>query len=279
MNFLVAVLAMVAIHALWGMSGQWLEQRLNLLSMAPVAIGGSGAFAYAHVLSHGGSGVAALAVSTLLGCLLGGAITLLAERVVGDAFVLLTFSLHLAWLSVARVSPSLTGGALGTVVSGTPSGSANVPPGLEVLVWCILLATAMAILGARIDRGPFAVTLAVTARSAELVRTQGGSSFLTFLQSGVLTGGVAGYAGALFAAYCAFVSPDQLGLDKLILVTCIAVAGSGARLLVVAAIVLGLPEGLRLLGVSGSQPAHIQSAFAGLVLVVLTLRQSRSRAH
>lgn len=186
---------------------------------------------------------AAVVVSALVGMLLG----LPSLRLRGDFLVIVTLGMGLVVQSLAQYLP-ITGGALG--IGNIPRLSFRSAPlgpqGYFVVVWALVLA---GIVAARaLERSWFGLGLRAL-RDDEIAAEMLGWNVPRLKILAFATGAAyAGLAGALFAHFMMFISPEMFGLsESIVILSMIVVGGLGSVWgAVLGAVLLGTaPETLR----------------------------------
>lgn len=271
MSFYLGVLAVVALFAVSGMAAAVLDRNLRLTSLAHAAVMGTGAYLFA-IASRYSVPFAGAAIIGLLGATLAGTVlVLLAHRVVGEDFALATFALQVAWFGLVVVPNPITGGALG--LGGIPqlplSRWLGVPLALMVGAGAVLVPMVWVV--RRSERGPFHAASAVLARSDELAATLGIERGWVRLQLGGVYGLLLGTAGVLLASYLSFIDPALFATGVSVSILAVgAFAARGSILYVVAgsAVIAGVPQVLRLVGLSPARSGAVQLMLGGMAVAV-----------
>jgi len=89
-----------------------------------------------------------------------------------------------------------------------------------------------------------------------------------------LSAALAGMAGAMFGAYMTFIDPTSFGLDQsLILLSMLVIGGPGRTFgpLFGAALIIAIPEVLRVLSLSSATAGGVRQLIFGLALTVIVL--------
>jgi branched-chain amino acid transport system permease protein len=214
-SYYVGLLTQVFIYAIFAMSLDLLLGYTGLPSLGHAAYFGVGAYALGLLASRAEASFwAALPWALAAAAAAGALFALLAVRTRGAYFLMITLALGQVLWGIAFRWRSLTGGEDG--ISGVPRpalwGKAwlggPVAFHLFALVVFLLVALALCIL----VRSPFGLALQGIRASASRMQALGYNVWLYTYLASVIAAGVAGLAGALFAAYTGFVSPADLSI-------------------------------------------------------------------
>ena len=265
--YLVSVMTFIGIWILMSMSLNLLVGYAGQVSIGHAAFFGIGAYAEAYGTVKLGMPfpldlVAAVVVTGFAGGLLG----LPAIRVRHDFLVLATIGINFIVVAVFRYTPAL-GGAFGIV---------GIPPievaGVEFLGRNMLLLVAafvVAILALKtlLLRTWFGMRLLAIREDEEAAAAMGINVASTKIWAFVISCGVAGLAGALYARHLGSVFPENFGFVESVTVLTMVVLGGAGTLIgpIVGAILIGgLPEYLRPI-------KEWRYVIYGLVLVLLMI--------
>ena len=237
----------------------WASFRLALAGL-PVAVGMPAAMVVAGVVG------AALAFTVL--------------RLTGDYFGIATLAfgemMRLLFINVRW----LTRGPMGIPGIPRPSLLEEGPADLFQYMLLTLAATVLVFLVLyRLETSPFGRALKVV-REDEYVAQAFGKSLLSLKVRCVIVGSaIAGLAGALWAHYVTYISPNDFTLQGTIIVLlCVVLGGKGSPWgpLVGALLVVLFQESLRFLPIPadlGRYVAPLQGMLFGLILVLLMLKR------
>lgn len=275
-SYVLAVLCQTGLFATAGSVSGWLLRSLGLTSLAGGAFLGSGAYCFAILVRGGVWPPAALVASGVLGAVLGCLLVSSRTRVVAVDFALVSFCAQVAWHGLVSNADGVTGGALGLASVATIRLG-----GLSRLYSTLLLVAASfgitALLVRLATQNWFAVGASIVRRSTELADTLGIPRRRIELQAGILYGGCLGVCGAVISSYLSFVDPT--GFDSGSSVTLLALAfmgENGPRGAVIGSALLGgIPEVLRLVGLPVSSAAYLRVTIAGVVTVAAALSFKR----
>jgi len=213
-DYYLGLITSAAIMALFAMSLDLLSGFTGLESLGHAAFFGAGAYVVALLGLHGYTDalllVAAAAASAVL---IGIPFAAIALRTTGPYFLIMTMALaYLPWSLVIKLG-ALTGGDNG--LAGIPRPSLfgfTLDRGPAFLGFTLVVVLASSLVLALIGRSSFGSSLRGIRGSASRMAALGYNVWLIKFVCFLISALFAGIAGALFAAYNSFVSPDALGL-------------------------------------------------------------------
>ena len=210
-TFYLALAFNVLIFALLAMSADLLGGYTGLFSLAHASLFGTAAYGVAIAQNHGyspwesaGIGVAAaVAVGALAG--------VIAVRVDGIAFVMVTLAIGQILWGLAFRWTSFTGGENGQAVFARPSLGGHVPTANADFYWVVLVTVLLLMLVLRlIVSSPFVLALEGIRDNEARMRSLGYRTYLHKYAAFVISSFFAGCAGVIFAFYNLFVSSSAL---------------------------------------------------------------------
>ncbi|MDO9410848.1 ABC transporter permease [Patulibacter sp.] len=266
----LAAIAATGLGLVMGLAGQF-----SLGQAAFVLVGG---YTVAILTTkHGWDPTAALLAGVVLSVIGGGLIGAMTLRLQGFNLAIATLAIHLSLLVVVSQATSLTGGALGII--GIPTltvlGLDLADPSdfywaaMVVLVACLWVARNIS--GSRVGQA-----LRAVGQDEDGARSMGINPFRLKLVVFVVSAGMAGLAGGLWAFTLQFAAPANWDFTLTIsLVTYVIVGGIGSVYggLIGAVVVGGLEYWIRYHATSGLEGASLQWELImyGLLLVVFVL--------
>jgi len=279
-DYVLGVLTLIAIWVI-AVHGYMLIKGLGgLLHLGHAVFFGLGAYT-AAILSREVLPAGAYPASLLAAALVAGAgavaIGVPALRARGRYFMLVTFSIQLAFFTVVSNLHGLTGGPdglsriprpqLGAWTVAAPGATLALVVGLAVLSFLFCHLTI---------RSPYG-RLVRAVRDDEIAAEGAGKRAAAVkLSIFVLGAGVTGFAGGVFAHYMRYVGPTQFGLDLVVLFLVMLVLGGQFNLLgvTVGAVTVGVMiEALRFAPLPrGSEAFLHQVLFGGLLIAILFIR-------
>ena len=263
MEYLINLGILFCIYGVLALSLNMVVGMTGLLSLAPAAFYGIGAYATAIVMTRFGVNFFA---SLLIGAVINIAVAYIVGKIlsrfrsgyyaiVSAGLAIIVYSLLLNW-------KDLTNGPLG--IFGIPKPS---------------------LFGLAIDSNSafFVLSLIVLALIFALYRYIDKSSYGRGLKAiredeQLATAVIAGIAGALFASYIAFIDPSTFQVhESIFLFTIIIIGGlaSSVGSIVGALILLSLPEILRFVGLPYETAAQLQQIIYGLTLILIMVYKPR----
>lgn len=293
MNYLLHLLIYLCIYGILALSLNLVVGYCGLMTLAHAAYFAVGAYAYS-LLSlnlHWGFVPAAIA-GMVIAMVLSLAVSLPAWRFKGDLFVMvslavqaLIFSLLQNWTSSDAPLGSwqnLTNGPFG--IPGVPKPTffgfqADTLP--EFFLLSAVTFGACCFIVWRLVTSPWGRLLKCLRDDELAARSLGKNTRKAKLEAFAFACGLAAIAGALYAGYIGYVDPSSASLDESILMLCMVIVGGVGNFkgpLVGAAVLIALPELLRLAHFPDSIAANIRLLIYGLLLVVMAHFRPRGLA-
>jgi len=209
------------------------------------------------------------------GALLAAVIGVVSLRFRGDYFIFVTLGFQMIVFVVLYNWVELSKGPFGIYGIPRPEffGWSVDRPWEYVLVICMVLAVILPLL-ARIYRSPFGLGLKTMREDEMAARSLGTNTTGLALKAMLISGGVAGVAGALYAGYVTYIDPTSFSLRESILLVTLIMLGGGGNLrgpLAGATVLLLLPEMLRFVGLPDAVAANVREIIYGLLLAGLML--------
>lgn len=213
--------------------------------------------------------LAAMLVGVLVSCLL----ALPARRIFGDYFALATLGFHFVALAVFLNWDSLTRGSLGLPGIPRPAGFAENP---KFFVLALLLTVLVYVVLRRLVRSPFGHALEAVRDDEEVAAALGKPIFKLKLVAMVLSGAIAGLAGALLAHYIQFIAPSSFGIDILLWSVAAVILGGLASMegaVIGMTLLFVLSEPLRFLNLPLDLIGSLRTIiFMGLLIIILLVK-------
>jgi branched-chain amino acid transport system permease protein len=213
--FLLTLLTQTLIYAIVAMSLDLILGYTGLSSLGHAAYLGIGAYSVGILSTRHGAGFwTTLVVGIVLAVAVAALFGLVALRATGVYFLMITLALGMVVWGLANRWVSLTQGDNG--IASVPRPDLGLPWSFTRALpfyYLVLAGFALAFLVLRIVvRSPFGHTLIGIRESESRMRTLGYNVWLHKYVAFVISGGVAGFAGVLWAHYNGFVSPSDLDL-------------------------------------------------------------------
>ena len=280
MEYLINLGILFCIYGVLALSLNMVVGMTGLLSLAPAAFYGIGAYATAIVMT--GFGINFF-VSLLIGAVLNIGVAYIVGRIlsrfnagyyaiVSAGLGIIVYSLLLNW-------KDLTNGPLG--IFGIPKPSIfgfAIDSNAAFLGLAFVILSLIFALYRWIDRSSYGRGLKAIREDEELATVMGYPverfKNIIFLLSAV----VAGIAGGLFASYIAFIDPSTFQIhESIFLFTIIIIGGLASSIgsIAGALILLSLPEILRFVGLPYETAAQLQQIIYGLALILIMVYRPR----
>lgn len=283
MNYILHLLIYFCIYAIAALSLNLIIGYCGLLTLAHAAYFAVGAYSYAILSLHGWNFLPALAAAVAISAVLSLVVSLPAWRFRGDNFVLMSlaaqtfiFSLLYNWYH-----PQANPGTLKNLTNG-PFGLAGIPrPAIvgirmdtigSISVLAVVLATICALFIWRLQSSPWGRLLQCMRDDELALRGLGKNVRRAKLEAFAVSCGLVAVAGVLYASYVSYIDTSSAALDESILMVCMLLVGGMANLLgplVGAAVLVALPEVLRMVHFPDAVAANVRLLAYGLLLVLI----------
>ncbi len=250
------------------------------LSVGQAAFYGVGAYTTAILATEYHLGFwPSLLGSICIAVALSSALSFPSLRIHGDYFVIATFAFQLIVLSVLNNWADVTRGPLGipniprpVVIGWTvdSTGKFLVLSGLVAAITCAIVW--------RITRSPYGRLLHALRDDELFAKSLGKDTVRARVHAFALSAGLASLAGSLYAYYVTYIDPTSFAVNESILIlSMVIVGGAGSRLgpVVGAAVLVLVPEVLRMAGFSVAAAANLRQMTYGALLVVMMLFRPR----
>lgn len=280
MEYLINLGILFCIYGVLALSLNMVVGLTGLLSLAPAAFYGIGAYATAVVMTSLGVNFFA---SLLVGAVINIAVAYIVGRILsrfnGGYYAIVSAGLGIIVYSLFLNWKDLTNGPLGIFGIPKPSmfgfaiDSNAAFLGLAFVILAIIFA-----LYRWIDKSSYGRGLKAIREDEELATVMGYPverfKNVIFLLSAI----VAGIAGGLFASYIAFIDPSTFQIhESIFLFTIIIIGGLASSIgsIVGALVLLSLPEILRFVGLPYEVAAQLQQIIYGLALILIMVYRPR----
>jgi branched-chain amino acid transport system permease protein len=276
MEYLIHIAILVCIYGILGISLNLAAGEAGLISVMHAAFYGICAYAVAFLtLSIGVNFFLAVPLAVIVCGAIAFAIGLVFSRlrevyyVFGTVgFSVIVFSIFLNWDAITR-------GPLG--IPGIPRPSIFGFTLMENIVFLSLAAIFLAITFAvsqYVTRSSFGRVLNAIREDEDAIAVFGYPTSTYKLVALILSGSLAGLAGALFATYITFIDPTSFALPESVFILAVVILGglgSARGVLLGALILVVLPEALRFVGFPSDIAAQMRQLVYGLLLILLML--------
>jgi len=284
MNYVLHLLIYLSMYIIIALSLNLIVGYLGRLTLAHAGFVAIGAYTYALTsLKLGWGFLPALAAAVTLAALASLSLSLPAMRFRGDFFVMVSLAVQVLlygtidnWYSAGSAVGSwrnLTNGPFG--IAGIPEPAifgCQLDTIGGVCVLSVVLMLVCAAISFRLSRSPWGRVLKCMRDDELALRSLGKSVRLLKVQAFAISCGMAAVGGVIYASYVSFVDPSAASLDESILLLCMLCVGGMGNLrgpLVGAAVLLLIPELLRVTPMPSSVAANVRLLAYGLLLLVM----------
>lgn len=278
MSYLGNIIVQFCLYAVCALSLNLLIGYCGLFSLCHAVLYGLGAYAAAIAMTKFGMGfIPAWLLAVVVGLIASLLVSLPAARLKGDAFALCTLAFQVAIVDVLNNLIDLTGGPYGIV--GIPAPSAfgfGLIGASRFSVLAVLVCVACTYAAWAVDRSAFGRSM-IAMRNDELAaKTIGKNVFSIRVVACAIAGGIVALGGAVYASYFGYIDPSSFMLgESFVMLTMVVMGGSGNIVgpLLGAALMVVIPEMLRLLNVPSSVAPNIkQMVFAAILISLMFFR-------
>lgn len=261
--FAIYFILAVALNLVMGMAG--------LVSVAHAALFGLGGYVAALATLKGATIFPVdLIAAAIFGAAGGLGLGVMSLRVREDYFVLLTYATQMVAFSLYN-NLDLTGGPLGIAAIPPPHlGHIELSTPVSFLLLAVLVALAVAWGAVRIQESPFGRVLRAIREDEILAISAGKDVVGVKCATFALSGAIAALAGGLYARYITFIDPSSFTVSQSLFVMSMVIVGGAGRLpgvLIGTAILIFLPEALRLIGFDGASAGNMRQIILGALLI------------
>ncbi len=283
MDYLLAIMVILAIYTVLTSSLNVVMGYGGLLSLAHAAFYAVGAYASALAALQLGWPVWASASAGMLaaGCL-GGLLALPLLNLRGDYFILGSLGLQIIIVDAIHNSDPITNGPQG--LAGIPRPSFLGFPVTSNLAYAIcygVLAGALVLLIRYFMASPFGTALNGV-RDDEVAASSLGKNVRSIrVRAFAISAAAAGLAGAMYAHFVTFIDPTSFGFtESVYILSMVVVGGMGTTVgpLIGAALLVCAPEMLRFVGVASGYDANLRQVMYGVLLIAFAFLRPRGLA-
>ena len=246
----------------------------GIFSIMQAAFFGTGAYAAALlILDVGAPFPLDLVGAFVASAVLAAAVAVLIMRLSSELIIIGTLALQLVLSAVFRNWTAVTGGSYGIYGIGPPSlfgevfSSAPSYAALAAIIAALCFGVAL-----WIGRSPFGLALRAQREDPVLASSFGHDPVREKRGVFVLSGGIAGVAGGLYAQYVGYIDPSSFDITQSLSIITITVIGGLANLwgtLGATAVLTLIPQFITLLPAASDAAAQLQLLLYGVILVVI----------
>ena len=281
-DYFLHLVCLFGIYATAAMSLNLVVGGSGLFSLAHAAYFGVGAYAYAIASLHGLGFLPALLLSVAIAALLSLALSIPSWRFQGDSFVLISLAIQALVFSTIYNWHSATKpvGSLSNLTNG-PFGIAGISrPGFfgfqihsagGLAIFSLGIAVFCAGFCSLLLKSPWWRMVTAIRDDAVAARSIGKNVRLAKVQVFAISCGMVATAGVVYAGYFSYVNADSAALPEGILLLSMVLVGGAGNFrgpLVGAALLIAVPEVLRLLALPDNVAANVRLLFYGVLLVL-----------
>jgi branched-chain amino acid transport system permease protein len=274
MEYIYSVLILIGIYTIMASSFNLIIGFGGLISIAHPIFFALSAYASALANMHFGVPVPlAILLGTLLAAAMSVMLSLPSLRVSGDYLLIASIGFQLGFVEVIK-NVDFAGGAGGlTNIASMYSGPSR---SLAFVVTILVIAIVVVALVHWLTRGEYGRAIQAMRDDEECFSSLGRNAMAIKITIFAIGSGLAGLAGALYAHYFQFLTPEQFGITQSALIlTMVVVGGMGTTLgpVVGALLLTALPQAITFLNLPPSVMAPLQGMlYTGLVVLFLFVR-------
>lgn len=276
MEYLLHIFILMGIYIILSLSLNLLAGYTGLISISHAAFYGIGAYTTALLALKLNSPflvnlICAIVISGLFGLLVG----LPSLRIRDDYFVIATFAFQIITFSILNNWVSFTGGPMG--LPGIPQPAIlglKITTTLGFLILAAIFAIVTVLTSYRIVKSPIGRILKAIREDEVFAQSLGKNISSYKVQVFMISAGMSGVAGALYAYYISFIDPTSFTVMESIFILSIVIIGGAGSIwgsIVGAIFMVALPEALRFIGLPNSIAANLRQIIYGGLLVACML--------
>ncbi|MDG6244503.1 MAG: branched-chain amino acid ABC transporter permease [Methanolobus sp.] len=249
----------------------------GLLNLGHVAFFGIGAYTSALLALEGLTYIAAMIAAGLFASVFGYLLVIATDRLRGDYLAMATLGFSFVVYSLLLNLRDVTRGAMG--IPGIPKPTIldfTIRTNDQYLIFVLLVCAISVFIMYRIVNSPFGKLLEATRDNAVCLRVLGKNTLSLKYKAMMISAFFAGISGSLYAHYITFIDPTSFYISELILVLTIVIVGGLGSIkgsIVATALIIYIPEVLRMLDLPSSVlgPAR-QAIYAVILITILMIR-------
>lgn len=274
MEYIYSVLILIGIYTIMASSFNLIIGFGGLISIAHPIFFALSAYASALANMHFGVPVPlAILLGTLFAAAMSVMLSLPSLRVSGDYLLIASIGFQLGFVEVIK-NVDFAGGAGGlTNIASMYSGSNR---SLAFVATILVIAIAVVAFVHWLTRGEYGRAIQAMRDDEECFSSLGRNPMAIKITIFAIGSGLAGLAGALYAHYFQFLTPEQFGIiQSALILTMVVIGGMGTTLgpVVGALLLTALPQAITFLNLPPSVMAPLQGMlYTGLVVIFLFVR-------
>ena len=280
MDYVLHILILVSIFTILSISLDLLAGHAGLLSIAPAAFYGLGAYTSALFATRlGAPFVIGVLAGTAVAVLVSFVVSLPSLRLKDDYFVIATFGFQMILFSIFNNWMGLTRGPLG--IPGIPQPVIfgwHVTSHLDFLILAAGFAAFAYFIVWRITSSPFGRVLHAIREDEVFAEAHGKNTLYFKVTAFAVSAALAASAGSLYAHYITYIDPTSFTVMESILIISMVIIGGAGSLwgpLLGAVVLVTLPEALRFVGLPSAVAANLRQIIYGSLLIIMMMFRPR----
>ena len=274
MEYIYSVLILIGIYTIMASSFNLIIGFGGLISIAHPIFFALSAYASALANMHFGVPIPlAILFGTLFAAAMSVMLSLPSLRVSGDYLLIASIGFQLGFVEVIK-NVDFAGGAGGLTNIASMYSGPNRSPAFVVTV--LVAASVVVAFVHWLTRGAYGRAIQAMRDDEECFSSLGRNAMAIKITIFAIGSGLAGLAGALYAHYFQFLTPEQFGIiQSALILTMVVVGGMGTTLgpVVGALLLTALPQAITFLNLPPSVMAPLQGMlYTGLVVIFLFVR-------
>lgn len=275
MDYIFHIIIMINIYIILTTSTNLLVGMTNLLSLGQAALYGIGAYLAVFALMVLNLSLLPALVFVCIGTsLLSLILAYPSLRLRGDYFVLATLGFQLIVFTILYNWVDVTKGPYG--IPGIPSpilfGDFSISGIIPFSILSSILAIVVVAIFYKLIHSPFGRALKAVRDDELSIQALGRNVTSLKIWAFVVSSGLIGISGLLYASYVSYIDPTSFNLDEAIFILSAVIIGGTGNIkgpIIGAIFVVVLPELLRFVGLPDSIAANFRQIIYGLMIIIL----------
>ena len=276
MAYIIHILTLVGIYSIMVMGFNLSAGMAGLMNLSHMTFAAIGGYTSAILTSRYDLNWILAFVAGILVAILSSFIwSVLAARMEGDQFALISLMIGIVVYIIALNWKELTRGALGIAGLQRPDFASSMEQ-YALLVWlCVVVCYGFV---QKIEHSPFGRALTAIRDDSIAARVLGKNVAMLRVKTLMISAGIAGSAGVLFAHYIQFLQPRSLYLETLIiLLAALVIGGLGSTKGAIAGVFIMflIAEPLRFLPIPDAIVGALRLMIYALLMIIVILKKPR----
>ncbi|MCD6310652.1 MAG: branched-chain amino acid ABC transporter permease [Candidatus Eremiobacteraeota bacterium] len=274
MNYIIHLVTTIGIYSLLGLGINVLLGGGGIISLCQASFYGLGAYTTAILtLRFGMNFFWAAIIGIIISAVLSLLISILSARLRGDILILGTLAFQVIFFRIFHDWHSLTNGPIGISGIGHPCiFNIEINPGIPYMLLVLACLGLVLFFLNRLNKSPFGRALRAMRDDEPAALSLGKPTLWIKIRAFIISAGISGLAGALYAGYATYIDPTLFGVSESIFILSIVLVGGAGKLrgaLLGAALLITLPEFFSLIGFPDTLAPHLREILYGLFLIYL----------